>query len=92
MIHTVSNPTYICQDCEHTWKSRPIRIVITDDLELPPCPKCGGTMKVGGILLSIMSEPEYDETIADNIRQNFGKAYGDEVRRSIAGFRARITG
>ena len=83
MTETATNPIYQCKDCGAKFRSSPITVVKTPDLQLPPCPACQGSLTIGSILLSLMEDPPCDESIAKAITQNPSKAYREAVQREI---------
>lgn len=83
VFETYYNPNYKCPDCGKLWTSRPLTLVNRPDLVLPPCPKCGTSLTLASILASLMEEPAYDASIADQIRQDTGKAYRDAFREEL---------
>ena len=86
MIETHTNPIYVCTDCSAHFRSKPITLVITPDLEIPPCPACQGNLTIGSILLGLMEDPPCDDTIADRINQDYGKALKTEFQKETADF------
>ena len=94
MWKTANNPIFVCADCDRAFSTRARRLVLNDNLQLPPCPNCGGSLTVASILASLVYDcsehgVEYVEALADGIRQDYHRELEGEVSRAMSQFQVR---
>lgn len=57
MTVTRTNPIYVCvADATHRFRSDTDHLVELPDMRFPPCPDCGGELKLEGFLEGVMVE------------------------------------
>ena len=95
MIQTTYNPFYRCEN-GHTWKSTPITIVESDNMELPDCPDCGAALRVLGFLEALAAEYQIeadgkevprDASIAAAIQQDGPAEFDRQMKAAVSNWR-----